>query len=66
MYVTDTHSLLWYFNGKPSALSPKVLAAFQQAENAKIVIYIPTVVFWEIALLEKRGRMILKDGFEKW
>lgn len=66
MYVTDTHSLLWYFNGRHSALSPKVLAAFEKAESAEIVIYIPSVVFWEIALLEKRGRVILKDGFEKW
>ncbi len=66
MYVADTHSVIWYFNGKHSALSPKVLAAFQKAENAEIVIYIPSVVFWETALLEKRGRIILKDGFEKW
>jgi PIN domain nuclease of toxin-antitoxin system len=66
MYVTDTHPLVWYFNGKHSALSSKVSAAFQKAENAEVVIYIPSVVFWEIALLEKRGRIILKDGFEKW
>jgi len=66
MYVVDAHSVIRYFNGKHSALSPKVLAAFQKAENAEIVIYIPSVVFWEIALLEKRGRIILKDGFEKW
>ena len=66
MYVTDTHSLIWYFNGKHSALSPKVLSAFQKAENAEIVIYIPSVVFWEIALLEKRGRINLKEGFENW
>ena len=66
MYVTDTHPLIWYQNGKHSALSPKVSAAFQKAENAEIVIYIPSVVFWEIALLAKRGRIILKDGFEKW
>ena len=66
MYVADAHSVIWYFNGKHSALSPKVLAAFQKAENAEIVIYIPSVVFREIALLEKRGRIILKDGFEKW
>jgi PIN domain nuclease of toxin-antitoxin system len=66
MFVTDTHSLIWYFNGKHSALSPKVLSAFQKAENAEIVIYIPSIVFWEIALLEKRGRVVLKDGFEKW
>ncbi len=66
MFVTDTHSLIWYFNGKHSALSPKVLSAFQKAENAEIVIYIPSVVFWEIALLEKRGRITLKEGFENW
>lgn len=66
MYVTDTHPLIWYFTGKHSSLSPKVLSAFQKAEDAEIVIYIPAVVFWEIALLEKRGRIVLKDGFEKW
>ena len=66
MFVTDTHSLIWYFTGKHSALSPKALSAFQKAENAEIVIYIPSVVFWEIALLEKRGRITLKDGFEHW
>lgn len=66
MYVTDTHPLIWYFTGKHSSLSTKVLSAFQKAENAEIVIYIPAVVFWEIALLEKRGRITLRDGFEKW
>jgi PIN domain nuclease of toxin-antitoxin system len=66
MYVTDTHPLIWYQDGKHSALSAKVLTAFRQAEDAEIIIYIPSVVFWEIALLEKRGRIILKDGFERW
>ena len=66
MYVTDTHSLIWYFNGKHSSLSPKVLSAFQQAENGDVVIYIPSVVFWEVALLEKRGKIALKDGFQNW
>jgi|SRR5688572_4065968 len=66
MFVTDTHPLVWYSGGNHSSLSPKVLSAFQKAENAELVIYIPSVVFWEIALLEKRGRIALKDGFEKW
>ncbi len=66
MCVTDTHPLIWFQNGKYASLSAKVLTAFQQAEDSEIVIYIPSVVFWEIALLEKRGRIILKDGFEKW
>ncbi|HQU85958.1 MAG TPA: type II toxin-antitoxin system VapC family toxin [Pyrinomonadaceae bacterium] len=66
MFVTDTHALIWYLTGKHSQLSSKVLQAFQKAENGEIIIYIPSVVFWEIALLEKRGRIALKDGFEKW
>ncbi len=66
MFVTDTHSLVWYFNGKHSSLSSKALSAFKRAENSEIVIYIPSVVLWETALLEKRGRINLKDGFEKW
>ena len=66
MFVTDTHSLVWYFNGKNPMLSPKALSAFQKAENAEVVIYIPSVVLWEVALLEKRGRITLKDSFENW
>ncbi|MGI8468640.1 MAG: type II toxin-antitoxin system VapC family toxin [Pyrinomonadaceae bacterium] len=66
MFVIDTHPLIWYFNGKHSSLSPKVLSIFQKAENSEVVIYIPSVVFWEIALLEKRGRINLKEGFENW
>lgn len=66
MFVTDTHPLLWYFNGKHSLLPSKVLSTFQKAENAEVVIYIPTVVFWETALLEKRNRIKLRDGFERW
>ena len=66
MFVTDTHSLVWYFNGKHSSLSSKVLSAFQRAESSEIVIYIPSVVLWETALLEKRGRINLKHGFENW
>ncbi len=66
MYVTDTHPLIWYSTGKHSSLPGKVLSAFQKAESAKTLIYIPAVVFWEIALLENLGKIRLKERFDRW
>ena len=56
MLVTDTHPLIWYSTGKHSQLSRRVLIAFQKAETAEVLIYIPAVIFWEIALLENLGK----------
>jgi PIN domain nuclease of toxin-antitoxin system len=30
------------------------------------LIYIPAVSFWEIALLERLGKIKLRDGFARW
>ncbi len=64
LYVTDTHPLIWYKSGKHSALSGKVLSVFERAEKAETLVYIPAVVFWEIALLNKTGRIKLAESFE--
>lgn len=66
VFVTDTHPLVWYATNKHSALSNKVLRTFQQADDGEVLIYVPTVVFWEIALLDKLGKIHLRDGFSKW
>ncbi len=66
MFVTDTHPLIWYSTGKHAPLSRKVLAAFQKAETAETLIYVPAVVFWEIALLENLGKIKLKERFDRW
>ena len=66
MFVTDTHPLIWYSTGKHSQLSNKVLSAFEKAENGESLIYIPAVTFWEIALLEKLGKIKLKGRFDHW
>ncbi len=66
LYVTDTHPLIWFESGKHSALSAKVLSVFQQAEKSEPLIYIPAAVFWEIALLDKIGRIKLVENFERW
>ena len=66
MFVTDTHPLIWYSTGKHSQLSRKALTAFQKAETAETLIYVPAVVFWEIALLENLGKIRLNERFDRW
>jgi PIN domain nuclease of toxin-antitoxin system len=66
MFVTDTHPLIWFSNGKHSQLSKKVLNIFEKAENSEGVIYIPAVVFWEIALLENLGKIKLTERFDRF
>jgi PIN domain nuclease of toxin-antitoxin system len=54
-YVTDTHSLLWYFSDNPR-LSRKALKAFEQTiENGSIII--PIIVLAEIMYIAKKGRI---------
>lgn len=66
VYVTDTHPIVWYATEKYSLLSRKVLKVFQQADHSEVLIYVPTIVFWEIAILERLGKISLQEGFAKW
>src|ERR1700761_7068758 len=66
MFVTDTHPLIWYSTGKHSQLSQKVLSAFEKADKHESLIYIPAVVFWEIALLENLAKIKLNQRFDRW
>jgi len=56
-YVTDTHSLVWYFTEDPR-LSLKALEAFQSSETEGIV-YVPTVVLAEIMFISKKGNFLI-------
>ena len=66
VFVTDTHALVWFGNGKLSQLSKAAEAAFSDAENGKAFIHVPSMVLYEIALLEKLGRIELSTGFRRW
>ena len=66
VYVTDTHPLVWFTLNKQTNLSPKVRAVFESAEAGESFIYVPAIVLWETALLERAGRITLKDGFKRW
>ena len=56
-YVTDTHSLVWYFTDD-SRLSNKALQAFQSSEE-KGIVFVPAVVLAEIMFIARKGRITL-------
>jgi len=56
-YITDTHSLVWYFTDD-SRLSSKALQAFQSSEE-KGIIFVPAVVLAETMFIARKGRITL-------
>jgi PIN domain nuclease of toxin-antitoxin system len=58
MFVTDTHPLIWYISKDYKKLSQPVRTLFEEAQEGKQAIYIPTAVLWEISLNIKTGGSI--------
>ncbi len=56
-YVTDTHSLVWYFT-KDQRLSKKAFKTFEETVREGSII-VPAVVLAEIIYISKKGRIIL-------
>jgi len=56
-YVTDTHSLVWFFTADDK-LSGTALQAFQSSEKEGTII-VPAVVLAEIMFIAKKGRITL-------
>jgi PIN domain nuclease of toxin-antitoxin system len=56
-YVTDTHSLVWYFT-EESQLSETALAAFEETIEAGSII-VPTIVLAEVMYICQKGRVPL-------
>ena len=55
MIVLDTHIALWWTQ-QPELLSRRATAALEHADR----IIIPAIVFWETALLVRKGRFAMK------
>jgi len=66
MYVTDTHSLLWYTQPKRGRLSKRAHSLFEKAEAEQALIYVPTIVLWEIVDQLKHGEIGLPQRFDHW
>jgi PIN domain nuclease of toxin-antitoxin system len=58
-YVTDTHSIVWYFT-ENSSLSERALEVFEKTvkENGEIII-IPSIVLAEIMFIATKGKITL-------
>jgi PIN domain nuclease of toxin-antitoxin system len=66
VYVTDTHPLVWYATNKQAKLSKKALSAFNAASRQEALIYVPSFVLWEIAMLLRVGRISLQEDYGDW
>ena len=66
VFVTDTHPLLWFTLNKHGNLSKAALRAFTAAQAGQGFIYIPAIVLFETAILERNGKIKLYGGFLRW
>jgi PIN domain nuclease of toxin-antitoxin system len=66
MFVTDTHAIAYYAGRRLSKLGPRSRRVFHEAEQGKVVVYVPTPVLWEIADLAKVGVVELPSRFDHW
>jgi PIN domain nuclease of toxin-antitoxin system len=65
MIVLDTHVLLWWASGTASELSKKASSAIKRAP-AEGGILVSSITAWEIAMLVKRGRLVLTIDVSTW
>ncbi len=61
MIVLDTHAVVWWA-GDPGRLSAKASATIDKADR----LGIPAIVFWETALLVRKGRLDLGMSVLEW
>lgn len=55
-YVTDTHSLLWYFH-KPQRLGAAAADAFDQVAASEADLIVPVIVLAEIIYILQAGKV---------
>jgi PIN domain nuclease of toxin-antitoxin system len=65
MIVLDTHVLVWWVNGETKKLSRKARQVLEQHGNRNELV-IASVTVFEIATLERRGRLRLKIAASLW
>jgi PIN domain nuclease of toxin-antitoxin system len=66
VFVSDTHSLIYYALLKPFRLGKQARRLFFDADDGKTVIYVPAVVLWELWIRVKDGDFTLPMRFDHW
>lgn len=64
MIVLDTHTLLWWIEGK--GLSKPARAAIDREIEEEGEIVVSTMTAWEVMLLIKKGRLRLATDVARW
>lgn len=55
-YVADAHALVWHMTND-RWLAKKAKAVLTQADQALVLVYVPTIVLAEVMYLAERGRI---------
>jgi PIN domain nuclease of toxin-antitoxin system len=64
--VTDTHALIWAIDGNRKRLGKHARRLFDNADEGKCAIYIPTLVLAELGEACHKGRVNLTLPLEEW
>lgn len=66
LYVTDTHSLIWYLTDSPK-LSLDANRCFEKIEKGKAKLLIPAIVIAEVIFIVESGKIKadLEEIFER-
>ena len=64
MYVTDTHPFVYHLQQKYSKLGNRTRRLFRDAEEGQTLIYVPSVVLWEIG--RPNGPLEPSERFDHW
>ncbi len=59
--VCDTHALLFHTSSAP-AIGRRAAAHFAACELQQAIVYVPAAVVWEVAVLTRTRRAILKTS----
>jgi PIN domain nuclease of toxin-antitoxin system len=63
--VTDTHPLVYHTTGG-RGLSARAAAFFKRCESREAIVYVPTAVIWECALLARASRVRLRPNVREF
>ena len=66
VYVTDTHPLIFYVQQKLTRLGRDAQRIFRDADDGGALIYVPTVVLWEITRRLAEGQLVFPGPFDQW
>jgi PIN domain nuclease of toxin-antitoxin system len=62
--VLDTHVWVWWVSDSPEL--PRRVQKIIEGNAAKDALYVSSISAWEVALLIKKGRLVLTMSAEDW